>query len=296
MRANALKHETVTTGTGALTLTSVSGWPSYVSAFGNTGVRMVDYTVLDSAGVPMEGGVGELALSTLVLSRLRVQWTWNGTTYDATAPSALSLAAGTKQVICAPMAEVGAVYAASTTPGDGLGVATLTALTTTANHTFVHQRCEFFWCPIRRTGQISTVSLRLAAGYTGGTSSLRVGLYDIDEVGKPFNLLADFGNLGSLASGNMTSAALGTPVTVAPGDMYAMAVLPQFSGGSGTPSLLCGNASMGHSPFGTQLDGTGCADRIVVCIGVTGQTSLPADASGLTYLLTDVNLPILVLG
>jgi len=296
MRANALKHETTTTGTGAITLTAVSGWPSYASAFGSSGTRMVDYIIQDATGAPLEGGVGELALSTLVLTRVRVEWTWNGTTYDNTAPAAVSLASGTKQVICGPTAEIGGVYAASTSPGDNLGVLTLAANSGTSTLTLVHQRCNFFWAPIKRTGQIRTVSLRIGTGYTGGTSSIKVGLYDIDEVGKPFNLLANFGSLGSIVAGNMTSAALGTPVNVPPGDMYAIGVLSEFTGGSGTPTLQVSNASMGHSPFGTVLSASGLSNRIIMCLGVTGRTSLPADASGLTYAVTNVNLPLLVLG
>jgi hypothetical protein len=293
MRGNALKHETSTTGTGALTLTSVSGWPSYDDVFGATGTRMVEYVVQDSAGLPLEGGVGELALSTMVLSRSKVLWTWDGTTYDATAPSALSLASGTKQVICGPTVETGGIYAASTTPGDDLGITTGMAVfagTTTFFPT--HQTCLFFWAPIRNAGQISTVSLRVQGGYTGGASSVNVGLYDIDEAGKPFNLLADFGNLGTFSTGTKTSAALGTPISVPPGHMYAMAVLPQFSGGSGTPALVVSTGMLGGSPFGTDLAGS---RKSITCLGVTGQTSLSADASGLTYTIINVGHPLLVL-
>jgi hypothetical protein len=298
MRANGLKHETTTTGTGPLTLTAVSGWPSYASAFGSTGTRMVDYVVQTAAGLPIEGGVGELALSTLILTRARVQWTWDGTTYDNTAPSALSLASGTHQVICGPTVETGGVYASSTTPGDNLGVMTGTfAGTGTTTLNLANQRCLFFWAPIISAGQVSKVSLRIVTGYTGGTSSLKVGLYDIDEAGKPFNLLADFGNLGALTSStNMTSAALGTPISVPPGDMYAIALLPEFSGGSGTPTLMISQGTIGGSPFGCVLDNTGLVDRVILCMEVTGQTSLPADASGLTYAVTSTEMPFLVLG
>jgi hypothetical protein len=299
MRANGLKHETVTTGTGALTLTAVSGWPTYANAFGNTGTRMVDYVVQDSAGLPLEGGVGELALSTLVLTRSLVQWTWNGATYDNTAPTALSLASGTKRVICGPTVETGCVYASITTPGDNLGVMIGNSTTSVivGEHNMINQRCLFFWAPIRRGGQISKVSLRIVDGYTGGSSSIKVGLYDIDEVGKPFNLLADFGNLGSLsASTTMTSATLGTPITVPPGDMYAIAVLPEFSGGSGTPTIAVSNGTIGGSPFGAVLSNTGINDRAIMCMHVNSRTSLAADASGLTYAVTGTSMPHLVLG
>jgi hypothetical protein len=296
MRGNAIKHQTTTTGTGALTLAAVSGWPTYASVFGNSGTRMVDYTVQTNAGLPIEGGVGEVNLATLVLTRAKVQWTWDGSSYDATAPTALSLAAGTHQVVCGPTVEIGGIYAASTTPGDSLGVATMAFCQNSTFEFMGNQRCEFFWTPIRRTGQISTVSLRMSSGYTGGTSSMKVGLYDIDEAGKPFNLLADFGNLGSVVVGTMTSAPLATPITVPPGDMYAIAVLGEWSGGSGSPSLTQGNGSLGHSPFGTRLSNSGIANRVITNIRVNTRTSLPADASGLTFVLSGNQSPFLVLG
>jgi len=294
MRANAIKQETVTTGTGAITLTAVSGWPTYADVFGATGTRMVEYVVQDAAGLPIEGGVGEINLATMVLSRVLVQWTWNGTTYDNTAPTALSLASGTKQVICGPTVESGGIYAASTTPGDNLGVVVQTIYQAGTASSQTHQRLSFFWTPIRRTGQISKISLRTNSGYTGGTSSIKAGLYDIDEAGKPFNLLIDFGSLGSLTSGStLTSSALATPVTMPPGDMYAIALLPEFTGGSGTPSIQIGGWAMGHSPFGFQAS---VSRRSIEWLYVDSQTSLPADASGLSYATGSNEVPLLVLG
>jgi hypothetical protein len=44
------------------------------------------------------------------------------------------------------------------------------------------------------------------------------------------------------------------------------------------------------------LDNTGLVDRVILCMEVTGQTSLAADASGLTYAVTSTEMPFLVLG
>jgi hypothetical protein len=102
MRGNGIEH-TTTGGAGDLTLAAVTGKPTYASVFGSTGSRLVEYTVLDSANVPVEGGMGVVNLSTLVLTRTRAEWTWSGTTYNAN-PSGPSAIASGSQVICAPQA------------------------------------------------------------------------------------------------------------------------------------------------------------------------------------------------
>lgn len=289
MRANGVKHETTTTGTGALTLTGVSGWPSYDDVFGTTGIRLVDYTILDSAGVPIEGGVGAVDLATMVLTRTLPCFTWTGSVYDDTSPAALSLASGTKSVICAALSQTGGIFGLLSSIGDNLGLTASLPMAGAFNYAFVHQRLEMSWFPLRKATQISQVSMRLNGAYSGGTSSLRVGLYEINTSGLPQALLADFGSLGSLSAGVLTSSALATPVTLPPSEMYALGVLAQFAGGTGTPAVLSTNATMGGSPFGSSLLNGVPSNRTVMMIGSAGQTALPADASGLTYTVTNVN-------
>lgn len=289
MRANGLKHETTTTGTGALTLTGVSGWPGYDDVFGTSGTRLVDYTILDSAGVPIEGGVGAVDLATMVLTRTLPYFTWTGSVYDDTSPAALGLASGTKGVICAALSQTGGIFGLLSSIGDNLGLTASLPMAGTFNYGFTHQRLEMSWCPLRKATQISQVSMRLNGAYSGGTSSLRVGLYEINTSGLPQALLADFGNLGSLSAGVLTSSALGTPVTLPPSDMYALGVLAQFTGGTGTPTVSTTNATMGGSPFGSSLLNGVPSNRTVMMIGSAGQTALPTDASGLTYTVTNSN-------
>jgi hypothetical protein len=59
---------------------------------------------------------------------------------------------------------------------------------------------------------------------------------------------------------------------------------------------MISQGTIGGSPFGTVLDNTGLVDRVILCMEVTGQTSLAADASGLTYAVTSTEMPFLVLG
>lgn len=255
MRANGIKHETTTTGTGTLTLTSVSGWPSYDDVFGTSGTRFVDYTILDSAGVPIEGGVGNIALSTMVLTRTYPAWTWNGTTYDATDPSALSLASGTKTVICSAWTGLGLAPFIPATVGDNKGHGVLSSHTITS-FSLTHQRKVSFPVYIQVLRPISYVTMRINSGYTGGTSSLGVALYEIGSDGFPGVRLANFGNLGSLTGSTVvTSSALGTPIWVPEGH-YIVDILPQFSGGSGTPNLA-GMLPIAPYPLGFSWAGGG---------------------------------------
>lgn len=89
------KQTTATTGTGALTLSAVSGYPTLNDIFGVG--PFFEYSLLDSNGAPLEHGIGHLSSST-VLVRDFPQQTYASSTYDDTSPSAVSLA-GTTTVI-----------------------------------------------------------------------------------------------------------------------------------------------------------------------------------------------------
>lgn len=95
MIANWVKASTTTTGTGTLTLSSVAGYPRPSDAI-ETGVH-VQYVILTSAG-DLEAGIGTVSAGNM-LTRDRINATWAGGTYTSVAPSALSLPAGTHEVI-----------------------------------------------------------------------------------------------------------------------------------------------------------------------------------------------------
>lgn len=97
MIGNWIRQTTTTTGTGDLTLASVSGYPTFDGELGQ-GARF-EYAILDdSTGAPLETGIGYLSGST-TLVRERVQATMVSGTYNDINPTAVSLAAGTKRVI-----------------------------------------------------------------------------------------------------------------------------------------------------------------------------------------------------
>lgn len=103
MFGNWIQQTTTTTGTGNLTLVSVTGYPAFSTQMAS-GQRFA-YTILDDAsGDPIESGIGYLSSGALV--RERIESTMVSGTFDNTAPSAVSLASGTKRVICSPTAAV----------------------------------------------------------------------------------------------------------------------------------------------------------------------------------------------
>ena len=117
MLGDWIKHTSTTTGTVALTIASVSGFPGFGDVF--AAGRVVRYAIMDDAGKPIERGVGTLTNST-TLTRTWPTATWVSGVLDDTAPSAASLAAGTKTVLIA--AEAGAwmpAIAPTTSPPAG---------------------------------------------------------------------------------------------------------------------------------------------------------------------------------
>lgn len=101
MLGNWVRQTTTTTGTGALTLSTVSGYAAFSNHFAESqrfGYAIVD----DSNGAPIESGIGYLSSGTLV--REYIEATMVSGTLDITAPTAVSLAAGTKRVVCAASA------------------------------------------------------------------------------------------------------------------------------------------------------------------------------------------------
>lgn len=100
MLGNWVRETTTSTGAGALTLASVSGYPTFNTLFGLS--QYFRYAILDEAtGAPIEMGIGHLTSST-TLSRDIVLAKVDGGTYSEpnSVTGQVNLAAGTKRVIC----------------------------------------------------------------------------------------------------------------------------------------------------------------------------------------------------
>jgi hypothetical protein len=293
VRANWIDNTSSTGGTGALTLSGVTGSPGYTDAFGTSGTRTVEYQALEYTDstraelVRAESGVGSIALSTGVLTRSLVTATWvaSGASYlpkpgVATAPSALSFGttAANIRIILAPVADGALPYGHNTGNSEGVLPFFFTGTAGPGTNNLTHQEIRYWYYPwLHNRRPISVVTIRMGATYTGGSSSYNLGIYAVGTDGFPAEQLADFGNLGSIVSGNISSGALTNPIQPPTGGFY-VAELAQFSGGSGTPNILCSSAGVFTTPLGAALTWGG-ARHLNLCTKAA-QTSLPATAVG----------------
>lgn len=117
VRKNLVKETTATTGTGTITLTAVTGWARFGSAYAVSDV--VPYAIED--GNNKEVGLGTVGASN-TLARTTVLATLVAGTYDDTSPVAITLSGGAT-VFSGPIAEL---FTASEISGLG----TLAALNT----------------------------------------------------------------------------------------------------------------------------------------------------------------------
>ncbi len=101
MHGRWIKQLTTTTGGGNLTVSAVTGFPTFADIFPVN--RAFYYTIIDEDGLPIEDGVGHLSASTTVVRDMilatYVSGTYAATSPGASAPSAVSLASGDKYVI-----------------------------------------------------------------------------------------------------------------------------------------------------------------------------------------------------
>jgi hypothetical protein len=199
MLGNWIQQTTTTTGTGNLTLSTVSGYPAFSTQF-SSGQRF-QYQILDDTnGQPIESGIGYLSAGALV--RERIECTMVSGTFDNTTPTAVSLAAGTKRVICAMAAAsflspaTGAVTSATHKGyGDGTqvfgsgGSATLTAGSAYAKQ-FEHLAAN----------EIDAVIVRITVAAVAGRL-IRGAIYSIGADGLPDVKLAESGTVAADSTG-----------------------------------------------------------------------------------------------
>jgi hypothetical protein len=240
MLGNWIKQTTTTTGTGALTLSTVSGYAAFSDQFAS-GQRF-QYQILDAAtGAPIESGVGYLSGGTLV--RERIEATIVSGTFDNSTPSAVSLASGTKTVICG----LSMSSALSTVPGTfapsggfrGYGDA-VTAQGGGGNIALVNQRAIAlpFWAVSNQ--EIDALVVRVTAAGTSG-SLIRGAIYSVGADGLPDVKLAESGT----ADGTTTGQKFLTFTAFRPPQRFFGAVIS-----TNAPSVYGGDNGVATSPLG----------------------------------------------
>lgn len=269
MLGYGIKETTTTTGTGTLTLSAVTGFPRFANVFGVG--DLVEYSLLTSAGLPIECGIGTVSASN-TLARTYPLVTWDGTTYDNTAPTAISLT-GTTTVICtgSPGSSAPFIQSMSTSATNkALNSAhmstnnTITAAVT-ANMLYVHPFQLIANRPL--AGLICRVS-------SGSGTSATLGLYRCGASGLPTDLLQ---------SGIISIAAAGVK-TIAfsawyPPGWYFMACVAD----NGSVIFNGVGAVPGASPLGTD----GNNQNITALTVANGSITLPNPFSGTTSNLVN---------
>lgn len=250
MLGNWINQTTATTGTGDLTLSAVTGYPQFSDQFsvGANGAPFYYGILNDSDGSPIEFGIGHLSgASTLV--RDRILATYSGTTYDNTSPSAISLAVGTKRVICASEAGSLACTAPYVSNNAALALgkripsqhattnnAASAAITLVANRLYI--------TPFLLATNVEVSALIARVGTGAALSSIRLGLYRCGIDGFAGELVAETAALASTTSGVDISGSV-TPIRLTPGWYFTAMV----SDGTPVVGRLDGGIHLGN-PLG----------------------------------------------
>jgi hypothetical protein len=270
MLGYGVKETTTTTGTGTLTLSSVSGFPRFADAFA-TG-DLVQYSILNSAGEPLECGIGTVAASN-TLERTFPMVTYSGGTYDNTSPSALSLSAGTYTVICTGSPASSFPFLQSVWTGSGKAVHSMhtnggigSNVPMAANRLYV---MPFLW-----GASLPMVGLGCRIS-TGAGTSATIGLYTCKN-GLPGTLLQS-GTVNTATSATMRSISF-TQVWYPPGWYYTAMVCDAAPNIQATSTLPANMSPLSN-------DGTG-GGILTALYTANGSITLPTSysASGATIV------------
>lgn len=253
MLGNWIKQSTTTSGTGNLTLSSVTGFDTFGSQFGdattNTPGRVFPYTIKD--GNNWETGFGHMSTTTVLVRDIVTA------KYDA---GAFSRYPATKLSLSGSAADVFSDYHADVSPEDFYGVWNATtngvnfrrsgyqvdsAMTTFINWTLAWPMF------LPRSGIYTGFRHHCTVVSTAGV--FQWGLYAIDPAtGYPSDLIVRTGDI-TIATGDVTSSFNGGNKYLQRG-WYALAI----SNTTGDGQMATHNTYGGidYGPFGAKADGT----------------------------------------
>ena len=182
--------ETTTATNTDLTLTAVTGYPTVSDAFALNEPAL--YTILDSTGKPIEIGMGYLSASTTWVRHL-IYATFSSGVYTDSGATAVTLAAGTKQVRITPdgrniMLNPPVPVASATANNKLLAPLNLGNYSANTAGAFATQTDRIHYYPVY-FGQKATIDAFAFRLGTAGTS-IDVGLYSTGSDGKPRARLA----------------------------------------------------------------------------------------------------------
>jgi len=222
MRAANYVEETTTSiagtsGNGAVALTAIASTPRFSTVFGSQATT-VRYVIEDTVGKKFETGIGSVASN--VLTRTKVQLTWDGTTYDDTTPSAIAFGStptsgnirvrisATAEIVAPVIPSVNTTIAGDsnwrdypiTNIADWTGAGTGEALTADR---------EYYTCyRLDSAGLLSGIQFEVTTAQA--SSNMKTALYSVGSNGLPGAKIVDFNVLATTTTGFDTDTTTGT--------------------------------------------------------------------------------------
>lgn len=232
MLPNWTKATTTTTGTGTISLATITNFPlpSKSSVVG----EYVGYSI-ETSDNKYESGIGKIAASN-TLERTKCLSTYDGTTYDSSSGTKLTLAAGTHTVYITTLAETGF----EAMPFPLVGPTNATVMSTHLNSTQANvataaaQRNTVYPFRLETAGTLTAMGVNCSV--LGATSTTLLGLYEPDSNGRPGRLVAQISSALDTSSTGWKQQAVLTPVRLNPGWYWAALCVtagsnPSFTGG-----------------------------------------------------------------
>lgn len=220
---NWIRQTTTTTGTGDLTLASVSGFPTFASQFtqGADGVGTIFYYAIldDTTGAPLEAGWGRMSDST-TLVRVRVLASYSGGTYSE-ANTAISLPSGTKRVICADLAGARPMSIPGLRANETLRYMGSAHMSTGTGNNKAANTADILFVPfeVRCPGFFTGMGVKVATAVA--SSSVRLGLYRLTAGLEPGGLVDGTSDIATTSTGWASANFAGGTRRIRPGWYYA---------------------------------------------------------------------------
>jgi hypothetical protein len=275
---SGIYETTTTSGTGTVTLSSVTGRPRFDNFTTNL---LVPYAMKD--GNNREWGIGTVGASN-TLARTVVLATLVSGTYDDTSATAITLSGGTVDVWCAPLGEM--------LPQGMVGVATNSSRkalysshqTLYPNTTLSLTADRLYIIPFKLDQSAEINGFLLDMNTNAASSKMRIGLYAIDATGQPIGPFAETGDIDTTVTAAVISGSI-TAMRLPPG-WYGIGLI--CSGA--IVAVAFGSGSFGAAtPFGVEGTSTAMLPIQMYYKAITaGWTALPASPTGLTLLTAGV--------
>lgn len=246
MLANWTKCTTTTSGTGDVTLSTVSGFPSFSDVF--TVGQIVSYSILNSNGEPVEEGIGCYSAAN-TLTRTYVCATYTGGVYNNTAPVAISLS-GTYTVIASNVRGM-----APTLPQINTS-APARYFTSPSHQSSASQKAilagDLIAVPLLFSAARPVDAFAIDVTVSGASAVARCGLYSVGANGLPAKLLIESADIDCSTTGVKVST-FGA-VSIPPGWYYTLFTCKTSSitvraYGGGNPGNLTQTNILGQAAF-----------------------------------------------